>query len=168
MNNVYQLEINNNWFVSMFFSRDDRKERFLSFSSEFDLDETKFTYMYVQSCVLLGIAHTELFKTFLLFHLKGSHRISKFYNVMENFAPHSWLKLSPYVNSNIRNSLAHGTWIIQNGKVVLFNNSELIGYETIELKDFFYVVRKLNILYVILFEVIKKKRKSGFFEIVKK
>jgi hypothetical protein len=165
MDNVYQLEINNNWFVELLFSQDNRKKNFLSFSSQFDLDETKFIYLYVQSCVLLGISHTELFKTFLLFHLKGSYKASDFYRTMEKFAPNAWKKLAPYVDSSLRNALAHGTWIIENDKVVLFKNSELIACEYIELKKFFFVVRKLNILYVILFEVIKKKRKEGFFEL---
>ena len=169
MDNVYQLELNNNWFIKLLFSQDSLKKNFLSCSSEFGLDETKFIHLYVQSSILLGIAHTEMFKNFLLFHLKGvSYKASDFTRTMENFAPNTWVKLKPYLDNNIRNALAHSTWIIENGKIVLFKDAELIQCESIELPKFILSIKKLNVLYVILFETIKKKRTEGFFELSEK
>jgi hypothetical protein len=165
MENVYQLEINNNWFIKMEFDDKLLKKNFLAMSAEYGINELMFTYLYLQSCVLSGIAHTEMFKTFLLYHLNVNCKVSEFYHIMENNAPHAWMKLKPYFDSTLRNALAHGTWIIENGDIVLFKDVHLIKSESMPLKTFFLEVKRLNVLYIVLFEVIKKKQLEGFFDI---
>jgi hypothetical protein len=51
--------------------------------------------------------------------------VSKFYSTMASAAPNSWPKLEPKVDSDFRNSLAHGTYAVIDKKIVLFKDAKL-------------------------------------------
>lgn len=163
INNIYQSGINNNWLLHLLFPSENLKS-FLTVSSKFGFDETKAVNLYIQTTVLSCILHTELFKTFLLFHLtKVNYRTSEFYNTMEKAAPKSWKKLKPFVDSKFRNSLAHGTWAVEKNQVVLFEDAELVPYERLDFDKFMIKAKKQNILYSCLATIIIQKFKAGFF-----
>jgi hypothetical protein len=163
MNNIYQLGINSNWLLHLTDSLENFK-KFLNVASDFGFDESKYVSLYVQSCVLSVVLHTELFKVFLLFHLKDvNQRASAFNNTMENAARNAWAKLKPYVDSQFRNSLAHGAWAIENKQVILFEDADLVPFERLDLADFIIKAKKQNVLYACLVNVVVNKAKEGFF-----
>jgi hypothetical protein len=163
INNIYQLGINSNWVLHLLYPPENFKS-FLAVSSKFGFDETKAVNLFIQTSVLSCVLHTELFKTLLLFHLtKINHRTSQFPNTMEKAAPKSWKKLKPHVDSNFRNSLAHGTWAIENNQVVLFEDAELVPYERLNFDKFLIKAKKQNILYSCLAGIIIQRFKAGFF-----
>ena len=163
IDNIYQLGINGNWLLHLFDPTENLKN-FLAVSSKFGFDERKAVNLYIQNSVLSCIFHTELFKTFLLFHLtKVNHRASDFPHTMEKVAPKSWKKLKPFVDSKFRNSLAHGTWALENKQVVLFEDAELVPYERLNLGKFMIKAKNQNILYICLSAIIIQRFKAGFF-----
>lgn len=162
LNNPYRLGINSNWLNHILES--SHLQSFLAVSSEFGFDESKFVNLYIQLCVLSCVLHTELFKTFLLWHLKEvNYKVGSFTTTMEKAAPKAWEKLKPYVDNKFRNSLAHETWTVENKQVVLFEDAELNPYEKLDLADFMIRVKKQNVLYICLVNVVVKKIKAKFF-----
>jgi len=131
---------------------------------EFGFNEVNYVYLLVESAILLLITDTETFKTLLLFHLKNvSYKASNFVQTMKKYAPESWIKLEPFINNKFRNSLAHGTWAIENSQVVLFEDAKLLPFEKFELIDFLIKAREQNLLFACLSSVISEKTVSGFF-----
>jgi hypothetical protein len=82
---------------------------------------------------------------------------------MARFAPIAWSKLKPYVYSNFRNSLAHGTWALENKQVVLYEDAELIAYERLDLADLFIKAKDQNVLFICLVHILAEKNKAKFF-----
>jgi hypothetical protein len=142
----------------------ERAEDFIKITSQFGYDEPKVTHQLIAISVILSILNTESFKNFVLFHLKDvNHEASKFSNTMEHFAPMTWRKLRPYVYNKFRNSLAHGSWAIEEKLIVLFDDAKLIPYEKLTLADFIIKTKQQNILYSCLSFVINEEIKKGFF-----
>lgn len=65
---------------------------------------------------------------------------------MATYAPKSWAKLRPLIYNNFRNALAHGTWTIENGCIVLFRDSRLIPFESLELRAFMERTDELHVM----------------------
>ena len=145
----------------------DSWEKVNSFSKAlegFGFNDVNYVYLLVELAVLLLITDTETFKTLLLFHLKDvSYKASDFVKTMKRFAPKSWTKLEPFINNKFRNSLAHGTWAIENNQIVLFENAKLVPFEKLELIDFLIRSREQNVLFACLSSVISEKIVNGFF-----
>jgi len=66
-------------------------------------------------------------------------------------------------NFNFRNSLAHGTWAIENKQVVLFDDAKLIPYEKLDLDKFIIKTKSQNIIFVCLANLLVAKKKANFF-----
>jgi hypothetical protein len=160
LDNLTQVSKNYNLVLHLF----DNVERFLKVNSEFGLGDKELTNLYVETTVLLSILNTELFKTLLLFHLKSvNHKPSQLNSTMGQFAPIAWRKLKPYVDSDFRNSLAHGTWALENKQVVLFEDAKLVPYEKLDLGEFIIKTKKQNVLFQCLVNVLASKHKANFF-----
>jgi hypothetical protein len=122
------------------------------------------TNLYVQMIAMLTITTTELFKALILYHLRDvSQKVSAFYEVIGQFAPMTWQKLKPYVDSQFRNSLAHGIWALENKQVVLCDDVELVPFETLSLADFMIKAKNQNVLFTCLIDMLAEKRRANFF-----
>jgi hypothetical protein len=165
LENALRLGVNSNWLVNDVMKSEEVAQKFLQATSPFGLNEDIPVNIYidisVQSCVL----HTEVFKTLLLFHLKGiNFKVSNFSITMQQAAPVAWARLKPYVDSKFRNSLAHSTWAIEDEKVVLFEDADMIPYERLSLGEFVAKAKKLNILYACLAHVLVTRMKEGLLD----
>ena len=159
-NNLTQASKNHNLLLHVF----DNAKKFFEVNSEFGLGENDVVNLYVEIAVLLCILHTELFKTLLLFHLKGvNHKASNFNSTMGQFAPTAWRKLKPYVDNEFRNSLAHGTWAVENKEIVLFEDAKFVIFEKLSLDEFMIRTKKQNVLFVCLANVLAEKHKANVF-----
>jgi hypothetical protein len=138
---------------------------FIDAIKKFNFTEVDYIYIIVELSVMNIIMDSETFKTLLLFHLKDirSHKSTEFTPAMKNFAPISYNRLEPYINNKFRNSLAHGTWAIEDNQIVLFEDAKLVPFERLELLDFLLKVRRQNILISCLSSVISDKKEKGFF-----
>jgi hypothetical protein len=126
-----------------------------------------FVHLLIEFSAFMTITDLECFKTLVLSCMTGiedgEYRASKFTTSMKKYAPKSWKKLSPLVMNNFRNALAHGTWTIENGKVVLFSDSRLIPSELLPLDKFMDRTHEISILCNCLTAVIGEKQRAKFF-----
>jgi hypothetical protein len=172
MDNLVEINKNRNKVDKLLESK-EILDRFLAGGSEFGFDEITLVNLRVQLEAYICVLSTECFKLLLLYHLREvDPRVSNFPITMNSVAPSSWKKLKQYVDSDFRNTLAHGTWTmewtVRNGKpvpsVVLFKDAELVPYkEPLNLFDFMVEVKKQNILCSCLKSLIQKRRKARFF-----
>ncbi len=142
----------------------EKTERLQKALAEFGLDENSIYYLNIQIAVLNCIAHTEAAKVYFLYHLKDikSYKPSRFVSIMERNAPLTWSQLKPYVDSDFRNSLAHGTWTILRDRVFLFKDASLLSPERLELFEFLKRIKSQNILYSALVNLIPQKFREYF------
>jgi len=160
LDNLNQVALNSNLLIDAI----GKQEEFVEANAKFGFDDPKLANLYVQLTVLQCVLNTELFKALLLFHLKEVNRkASSFNRTMAQFAPKSWEKLRSYVDNDFRNSLAHGTWSIENKVVVLFNDSEFIPYSKLDLADFVIRTKNQNVLFVCLENVLADRKRTDFF-----
>lgn len=123
-----------------------------------------FAHMLIEFSAFMTITDLECFKTLILFCMKDvDYHASKFNKTMEKNAPISWAKLKPIVLNDFRNALAHGTWTIEDGYVVLFSDSRLVPFERLALHKFMDRTQELGILCSCLACVVAEKRKTNFF-----
>jgi hypothetical protein len=143
----------------------EKVKDFIDEIKKFNFTDVNYIYIIVELSIMNIIMDSETFKTLLLFHLKDirSHKSTEFTSTMKNFAPINYNRLEPYINNKFRNSLAHGTWAIENSQIVLFEDAKLVPFERLELLDFLLKVRRQNILISCLSSVISDKIKKGFF-----
>ena len=143
----------------------EKVKDFIDEIKNFSFSDVNYIYIIVELSIMNIIMDSETFKTLLLFHLKDirSHKSTEFASTMKNFAPINYNRLEPYVNNKFRNSLAHGTWAIENSQIVLFEDAKLVPFERLELLDFLLKVRRQNILISCLSSVISDKIEKGFF-----
>jgi hypothetical protein len=163
MDNMLSIAQNHNLLINLA-KEPDKPIKFLEATSKFGFNETNSVNLTIQMVVLSTVVHTEIFKVFLLFHLKniGSYKASDFNRILSENAPNTWNRLKPYVDSDFRNSLAHGTWAIINKKVVLFKDAKLIPLVRLELADFIMRAKTQNVLYSCLVNTIAQKFKKDY------
>jgi len=128
MDNLNMISANHNLLMDL--GKDLKKAKaFLDATSPFGFTEESSTHLWVEVTVLQTISNIEVFKALLLAHSKDVDILpSHFPSTMRKNAPIAWVKLEPYVENRFRNSLAHGTWTIENKQVVLFNDADLIPF----------------------------------------
>ena len=143
----------------------DKVNDFINTNKKFGFTDENYIYMIVELSIMNLITDSEIFKTLLLFHLKEikSYKVTDFTKTLKKFAPTNYKRLEPYINNKFRNSLAHGTWAIENSQIVLFEDAKLIPFEKLELLDFLLKVRRQNLLFSCLSSVISDKIEKGFF-----
>jgi hypothetical protein len=138
---------------------------FVNTIKKFDFTDVNYIYMLVELSIMNLINDNETIKTVLLFVLKDikGYKATDFRATMKEFAPINYKRLEPYLNSKFRNSLAHGTWAIENNQIVLFEDAKLVPFERLELLDFLLKVRKQNVVFGCIWSVISDKIEKGFF-----
>lgn len=81
-------------------------------------------------------------------------------------SPTAGKKLRKLIDTNLRNSLAHGTfWFKHGGKVFFAKNSYLQEVKEISLADFMKESKKINVISHAFTNTLGKKIKEGFFKI---
>ena len=162
LDNVEQVSVNHNILIALF--DEPICSKFLTANNEFGVKERNLVNLYIHTGILLCVTTTEVFKALLLYHTKGvSRKVSKFCETMQQFAPTAWAKLKPHVDNKFRNALAHGTWALENKQVVIFDDAELIPDDPIELKDFMLRIKKQNVLFICLYNVLAERKQANFF-----
>jgi hypothetical protein len=139
---------------------------FLNAIKNFDFNDVNYVYLIVELSVMNMLTDIEAFKILLLFHLKdvGKCRAIDFMQILQKNAPVNFKKLEPYITENkIRNSLAHGSWAMENNQIVLFEDANLIPYKKLEIVDLLEMVKKQNMLIGCLSCVISDKIDKAFF-----
>jgi hypothetical protein len=131
-------------------------------AEKFGFDESKIVANYVFVTFALVLLKVELFKLVLLFHLKDidSFSVADFIRTIAKAAPGSWPKLKPFVDSPLRNALAHGTYAIVNKKIALYEDAKLDLVEELDLGSFIVRAKKQD---VVLFCLINVLREKGLF-----
>src|SRR2546422_8387592 len=113
------------------FDSPSRSMEFLAVNKKFGLNEANTISAYVMAATTMAALSTELFKLLLLFVTKDvDPSVANFGRTMEREAPTAWNSLQPFVDSPLRNALAHGTYAIVNKKIRLFKNAKLETLET--------------------------------------
>jgi len=137
---------------------------FLEGNKQFGIDEPISTGIYINAALLVDIFSTELFKLPVLFHLKGlSHEVSRFSVTMKDNAPSAWQDLAPYVDNPFRNAIAHGTFAIRNKRVIVYKDAKLVPIEEMELHEFMMRLKRQNVLFHCLINVIAELQIAGWF-----
>lgn len=162
IDNYNQTSTNHNLLVHL--ADKDKSQCFLEVTSEFSFNESKTVNLYFEVAAYLCVLSTELFKVVLLFYLRDvDQRASHFSTTMEKVAPHTWKKLKPYIDNPFRNSLAHGTWAVENKEIILFEDAELVPFARLTIADFMIRGKEQSALYACLNYVIRERVNAKFF-----
>ena len=118
------------------------------------------------------IDYESVFKTSLLFFLEEENEIRRDMTLTQllraiiKISPKAGKKLRKLIDTNLRNSLAHGTfWFNSGGKVFLAKNSYLQEVTEISLVDFMKESKRINIIAHAFANTLGEKIKEGFFKI---
>ncbi len=153
--------------VLLHLSDREKASKFVKLNAQFGLDEQTVVAAYIMTILSLSVLKIELFKLFLLFHMKRaggfSHRVSSFNATMKGCAPNSWPKLEPFVDNPLRNALAHGAYALVEQKIVLFDDARLEPLEELQLADIMMRTKDQDVLFQCLINAIQRKTKEGLF-----
>lgn len=142
----------------------EKANSFVRAIGEFGFTESNYVYLIVELSIMSLITDSESFKTLFLFHLKDiNYKATDFSVTLRRFAPHNWKRLEPFINNKFRNSLAHGTWAMENNEIVLFEDAKLVQFEKLTVGEFLGKVKEQHILFGCLSSVISDKIDKGFF-----
>ncbi len=140
------------------FDNKGKAEEFIQVTEKFGFIEPKVVLNFIALAITLTLLKTELFKLVLLFHLKVENKsVADFSRTMKDLAPKSWEKLKPFVDSPLRNALAHGTYTVQPGTITLFKNANLNSPEEMSFGDFIMKTKTQDVLLQCLINVLKDK-----------
>ena len=133
-------------------------EEFVKVAGRFGFTESMAVLNFIVLAISSTLLKTELFKLVLLFHLKVKDKsVANFPRTMQRVAPETWKKLQPFVDSPLRNALAHGTYAIQNGSVTVFKNAQLTDPEELGFGDFIMKTKTQDVLLQCLINVLRDK-----------
>jgi hypothetical protein len=162
MDNVNQLSWNNALLFNIAADR-DTAEAFLKATSPFGINEFRLVSLFIQQTIFYSITCIESFKTLLMFHLKDVKPKATFKDIIPYKASNAWKKLKPLIDSDFRNSFAHGTWAIEEDKkFVLFKNSKLELITKLTLAEFVQKTREQTWLYYCANYVLNEERKKAY------
>lgn len=133
-----------NFLIDLFSSK-AQEDRFLAAIQDFKVGRQELLSMYYAAHSVACILSAEQFKLLFLFMITGVHKVSDFHNVMREV--NSWPKLEPFVDNEFRNALAHGTYMIQAKKIVLFKNAKLDVLREMTRDEFVMAAKNENILF---------------------
>lgn len=155
-----------NELLTIFTSNKTAKE----FSDRSGLSETTIIQTFLTNLVgLTLIQYESVFKTSLLFFLEEDNGVrrkstlTELLTEIEKICPTSGLKLKKLLDTDLRNSLAHGTFWIENKTVVLADTSYLENVKKLSLSEFMMESKKVNVIAHALISVLIKKIGEGFF-----
>jgi hypothetical protein len=142
----------------------EKAEQFIRQTASLGFNEENFLNLIIEFSAFMTVMDFECFKTLILHHLKDvDYKASSFNKVVGQYAPLAWKKLKPYMYNDFRNALAHGTWTIENGEVVLFKDAKLVPFERLSLHDFVHRANEMGVLCNCVLVVISDKIDSKFF-----
>ncbi|HKM78261.1 MAG TPA: hypothetical protein VJZ03_04235 [Candidatus Bathyarchaeia archaeon] len=139
--------------------------RFLKATAEFGLTESTSVGIWLQAGLFVDIVSTELSKLIILFYLKDvDYTVSHFSRTMAQHAPPTWPKLKQYVDNEFRNAIAHCTLAVRDKKVILYKDATLTQIlEDMEVYEFMMRVKRENVLFICVFNVLAELKKQGWF-----
>jgi len=142
------------------------------FSEKSGLSETTVVHTFLTNLVgLTLIQYESVFKTSLLFFLEEDNGIrrkstlTELLNKIEKICPTAGLKLKNLIDTDLRNSLAHGTFWIENKTIVLADTSYLENTKRLSLTEFMKESKRVNVIAHALVYVLGKKINEGFFKL---
>jgi len=140
------------------------------FSDRSGLPETTLVQTFLTNLVgLTLIQYESVFKTSLLFFLEEDNGIrrkstlTELLTKIEKICPASGRKLKKLIDTDLRNSLAHGTFWIENKTIVLADTSYLENVKKLSLSEFIIESKKVNVIAHALIFVLVRKIGEGFF-----
>lgn len=140
------------------------------FSDRSGLSEATIIQTFPTNLVgLTLIQYESVFKTSLLFFLEEDNGVrrkstlTELLTKIEKICPTSGLKLKKLIDTDLRNSLAHGTFWIENKTMVLADTSYLENVKKLSLSEFVIESKKVNVIAHALISVLIKKIGEGFF-----
>jgi hypothetical protein len=143
------------------------------FSEKSGLSETTVVQIFLTNLVgLTLIQYESVFKASLLFFLEEDNGIrrkstlTELLNKIEKICPATGLKLKNLIDTDLRNSLAHGTFWIEDKTIVLADTSYLENTEKLSLTEFMIESKKVNVIAHALIYTLTKKINEGFFKIM--
>jgi hypothetical protein len=142
------------------------------FSEKSGLSETTVVQIFLTNLVgLTLIQYESVFKTSLLFFLEEDNGVrrkstlTELLNKIEKICPTTGLKLKKLIDTDLRNSLAHGTFWVENKTIVLADTSYLQNIKKLSLTEFMIESKKVNVIAHALIYTLIKKINEGFFKI---
>jgi hypothetical protein len=146
-----------NLLVSLFESR-EKAEDFTKIIEKFGFTESQIVLNFIFVAISLTVLKIELFKLILLFHMKVEDKsVARFNSTMQESAPRSWKKLKPFVDSPLRNALAHGTYTVQPGKITVFKSAELNSPVEMSFGQFMLKIKTQDVLLQCLINVLQDR-----------
>ena len=156
-----------NEFLKIFTSDKTAQE----FSEKTGLSESTVVQTFLTNLVgFTLIQYESVFKTSLLFFLEednGIRRKSTLTELLikiEKICPSSGPKLRKLLDTELRNSLAHGTCWVENKTIVLADNSYLQNIRRLSLAEFMIESKKVNVIAHSFTFTLVKKINEGFFK----
>ena len=142
----------------------ERAKSFFNGIAQFGFKDYNIVQLLIEFSAYSAVIDIEFFKTLILSRLRDvDFKVSNFKTTMQKSAPIIWKRLKPLLYSDFRNALAHGTWTIENWKIVLFKDAKLIPFEELELRDFLIKTREQCVLCNCLLSVIQDLFEHDFF-----
>jgi hypothetical protein len=150
----------------------ENEKSILEFTSKADLTQHEATYIFISQLVGIALINIEsVFKTSLLFFLEEKNGITRnmtlgrLLRTIEDMSSSLGQRLKAIVDTEIRNSLAHGTfWFGNGGKVFLATNSYLEDVKEMPLHKFWMEIKNMNTISLAFTEVLAAKIDAGYFK----
>jgi hypothetical protein len=97
--------------------------------------------------------------------LRSKMTLGQLIRRLKEISPSFGEALVKLIDLDLRNSLAHGTFWFDRGKVFLAQNSYLDEIQAIPLVEFWKKTRRINIISHAFIKVLMKKLKEGYFKL---
>jgi len=145
----------------------------LEFASKSGLTTQTLTYVFLAQLIGTALISFEsVFKTSLLFFLEEENGISRTMTLgrllrqIKCISASIGDRLIKMIDTDIRNSLAHGTfWFKEGGRVFLATNSYLDEVKEMPLHQFWIEIKKINVISIAFTHILHEKIMAGYFRI---
>ena len=141
------------------------------FSEKSGLADETIVYVHLTQLVSLALIDYEsVFKTSLLFFLEEEQEIrrdmtlTQLLKAIVGISPIAGKKLKKLIDTDLRNSLAHGTFWFKHDKMFLAKNSYLQEVREMSLADFMKESKRINVIAHAFTYTLGKKINEGFFK----
>ncbi len=143
-------------------------EDFLKAIQPFGFDGPLSFHLFIEVAIVGAVVTCEMFRTLLLFHSKSLDPRLPLGSLLKRLemsdgAPSAVAKLRPYVDSELRNALAHGLVGIEGKKIVLYKNSKFEVLDKLDLAEFMIRSKLRSVLTHCFITVINAKKREGLF-----
>jgi hypothetical protein len=155
--------------INNIFEDENSANDFIEKTKDYLTNERLF-YLYFSQLVLLFLNYTELFKDFLIFYLRCSGdlpfkekmTLSPFLDALERVSPYGKYLKNEF-NVMLRNALSHGLYHLEkiegSPKIYYYSSlKKLDKPKVISLAEFHVLMKKINLLFLILTESFQEVR----------